>query len=329
MKQIIIYPGKFQPFSPHHNAVYQHLTKQFPDGDVYIITSNKTTTEFPFTFNDKKLIAIQFGIPSHRIINERNPYSPEFIKHFDLSTIELICAYSDKDMGRISYIKKDGSPGYYQPITDDKLSADKHGYIYIVPKISINYKGNELSGTYVRNFLKYCDHRQFAELFGWYNQNVYQLVKNKILGNVANEIMAGNTPNGLMDRLLEGIVNTNSKINVDRKDMPQIDDVNDLTSWLSNETISYKSKDFRLDDLKITQSTVDDEKINNLLNNVTKRVAFLIISSDLYILDGHHRFIAAKLSGQDICRCIIIDLPVIEAINKLKEYPNIKHKNIK
>ena len=35
---IAVYPGRFQPFGPHHKKVFQALQKKF--GEVYITTSN-------------------------------------------------------------------------------------------------------------------------------------------------------------------------------------------------------------------------------------------------------------------------------------------------
>ena len=41
-KTVAIYPGRFQPFGPHHKKVFHHLQKKF--GEVYIATSNKTNS---------------------------------------------------------------------------------------------------------------------------------------------------------------------------------------------------------------------------------------------------------------------------------------------
>jgi len=66
-KTIAIYPGRFQPFGPHHKKVYFHLEKKF--GQVYIATSNKTNnTNSPLSFKEKKAHMIKMGIPSNRIV---------------------------------------------------------------------------------------------------------------------------------------------------------------------------------------------------------------------------------------------------------------------
>jgi hypoxanthine phosphoribosyltransferase len=328
MKNIVIYPGKFQPFSRHHYEVYMHLCKQFPQSDVYIVTSNKTTGELPFNFNDKKLFMAKFGVPINRIVCERNPYSPEFVNNFDVDKTTLICAYSDKDLGRISYTKKDGTPAYYQPYGTNMEPLSKHGYIYMVPKFSINYRGNELSGTFVRNYLKYSSEEEYIDLFGWWDSSIYQLIKHKLQSSVLDEILVNNVSGHKKISIVEDIFNTKSSLNIARNDMPQIDDVDDLISWLNSQNINNYKTTINTARIKLTQSTIDDEKVNNILKSRLKDELF-IVSNEYYLLDGHHRFVADRLKNNyQITKCLVIDMPTLQAINKLKEYPNIKHKNI-
>ena len=55
MKQVIIYPGRFQPMLSHHAEVYSQLQSQFPEADVYIGTSDKVESgKSPFTFKEKQ-----------------------------------------------------------------------------------------------------------------------------------------------------------------------------------------------------------------------------------------------------------------------------------
>ena len=49
---IAIYPGRFQPFGPHHRKVFQNLEKKF--GKVYITTSGiKQPPRHPMNFSEK------------------------------------------------------------------------------------------------------------------------------------------------------------------------------------------------------------------------------------------------------------------------------------
>jgi hypothetical protein len=325
MKQIVIYPGKFQPFCRHHYKVYEHLCKQFPESDVYIITSNK---EAPYNFNDKKLVMLKFGIPLNRIICEKNPYSPEFVKNFDVDATQMICAYSDKDSGRLSYVKKDGTSGYYQALTTEMAPLSKHGYVYIIPKISVLFKGNEMSGTFVRNYLKYCTEEDFIDLFGWWDESIYQILKSKLKLSMLEDTIVGNIGISKKIKIAEEILNTNSAINISRDDMPQIDNINDLITWLNLSGINNYTGWLNTCCIKLTQSTIDDEKVKDILSKKMSNEIF-IVSNDDYLVDGHHRFVANRLKyDHAFIDCLVIDMPIMSLITKLKEYPNIKHKKI-
>ena len=72
-KTIAIYPGRFQPFGPHHKKVFTYLQNKF--GDVYIATSNKSdSNRHPLNFKQKKAHMIKMGIPSKKIVQVKNPY---------------------------------------------------------------------------------------------------------------------------------------------------------------------------------------------------------------------------------------------------------------
>ena len=72
-KVIAIYPGRFQPFGPHHRKVFQNLQSKF--GDVYITTSGiKQPPRHPMNFGEKVRHMVKMGIPKNRIVKERVPY---------------------------------------------------------------------------------------------------------------------------------------------------------------------------------------------------------------------------------------------------------------
>ena len=61
-KTIAIYPGRFQPFGPHHKKVFTYLQNKF--GDVYIATSNKSdSNRHPLNFKQRScVISIVFPL---------------------------------------------------------------------------------------------------------------------------------------------------------------------------------------------------------------------------------------------------------------------------
>ena len=52
---IVVYGGRFQPFHKGHYAAYEDLVSTFGKQNVYIGTSNDTSSDkSPFTFKEKK-----------------------------------------------------------------------------------------------------------------------------------------------------------------------------------------------------------------------------------------------------------------------------------
>jgi len=146
---LVIYPGGFHPFHLGHASVFDHLAHKFPDGEVFVAATN-TTTERPFTFDDKKFLANQSGVPKDRFVQVNSPYRAEEITtDFDPDNTVLVFAVSEKDENRFSFSsKKDGSQPYFQPYTDDqKEPFSKHAYIYIVPKIDFKIAGKKIDSA--------------------------------------------------------------------------------------------------------------------------------------------------------------------------------------
>ena len=85
-KTIALYPGRFQPFGPHHKAVYQHLKRKFDDA--YITTSDlKKPPKHPMNYREKVRHMVKMGIPKNRIVKERTPYRAQnVLKKYDPKT---------------------------------------------------------------------------------------------------------------------------------------------------------------------------------------------------------------------------------------------------
>ena len=177
-KTIAIYPGRFQPFGPHHKKVYFHLEKKF--GQVYIATSNKTNnTNSPLSFKQKKAHMIKMGIPSNRIVQVKNPYKAEEITSKFSEDTAVVFAFGDKDAGRIT------SGKYFLPWKGRAEHTYKeHGYFTKAPHFSVNVAGLEISGTSMRTILgsnKYAKDRKqnFKKLFKYWSPKIAQLFVDK------------------------------------------------------------------------------------------------------------------------------------------------------
>lgn len=197
---LVIYPGGFHPFHLGHASVFDHLAKKFPDGEVFVAATD-TTTERPFSFDDKRFLANQSGVPKDRFVQVKSPYKAEEItKNFDPDNTVLIFAVSEKDSDRFSFKpKKDGSPQYFQPFTPGtpKEPMNKHGYIYIVPKIDFKIAGQVIdSASKIRNMYSNGDENTRNQII----KDLYPLAKapnsiKKILDNTLGGLSEADNPN--------------------------------------------------------------------------------------------------------------------------------------
>lgn len=191
MKNIIIYPGRFQPFGPHHFKSYQWLTKTFGSENVFIATSDHTDLNSPLTFKEKELCISKYNIPSDKIVQVKNPYKAEEItSKFNSNETSVIFAYGEKDFGRIQFIKKDGTPGYIQEYYGQKnlKPFSQCGYALELPHVSLQSTGKEVSGTWLRQTLPLATRDEFTRIMGYYDEEIHFMFKQKFHPDI-NELV--------------------------------------------------------------------------------------------------------------------------------------------
>jgi hypothetical protein len=85
-----------------------------------------------------------------------------------------------------------------------------------------------------------------------------------------------------------------------RKNMPQIYDIEDFKSFLNENTIRFTVENEISHTIRPTQNQFNREKIFNIILNGSFKSSPIIISEDDYCIDGHHRYIAAKILNEKI-----------------------------
>jgi len=225
---IVIYGGRFQPFHKGHYDAYQNLVAKFGKANVYIGTSNDTSSDkSPFTFKEKKEIATKmFGIPASRFVKVNNPYRPvEILSKYDGKITQYIAAVGEKDANRLKskYFKPyRGKAGY---------GYDEVGYYYPVPA-----EQNPISGTDVRKKLGSLDKevakKFFLKAYPSFDKDIFKMITTKL----NEEGMPGGIGVGLV--LPGGYINgapTGSKNEI----IGEIEnDVNEFITQYFNEGIS-------------------------------------------------------------------------------------------
>jgi len=182
-KLVVVYSGRFQPFHKGHYATYSKLVSKFGANNVYIGTSNDTSSDkSPFNFNEKKKIATtMFGIPSSKFIRVGNPYAPkEVLSKFDGKTTQYIAAVGEKDANRLH-------GKYFKPYNNKMgYGYDEIGYVYPVPA-----EQNPISGTDVRNGLGSNDAEKskkfFLKAYPKFDKDIYKMITGKLNESVNTE----------------------------------------------------------------------------------------------------------------------------------------------
>ena len=198
IKRIIaVYPGRFQPFGPHHAKAFNWLQDQFGAENAYIVTSDKVKPpKSPFSFTDKKNIITNYGIKN--LVQAKQPYTPtELLNQFDPATTAVVFMVGQKDMEddpRFAMIpKKSGDPSYFQPYATNKNKLqgyDSHGYLIVAPHVSLRVPGyGEMSGTELRTALKNATPTTFKTIMGWYNPTVYNMIKKNLTESINKSML--------------------------------------------------------------------------------------------------------------------------------------------
>jgi hypothetical protein len=221
MKKVVIYPGRFQPMLSHHVKVYRSIQEQFPGADVYIGTSDKVDGEkSPFNFQEKRLIAKAHGIDPSKFLLAPRPYHnmdyeanfKEMSDQFDPEKVQIFFAVGEKDVlqrfpmsnlhpetgldMKIKPNKDTGKvdPKYYQMINtykQDPQPMSVRGYIAPIDNVIDDMEEVESASAF-REALKNAPDiesakRIFTNQFGEMNNQVFNLVYNKIAGNKMSE----------------------------------------------------------------------------------------------------------------------------------------------
>ena len=139
MKQLVIIAGGFHPFHAGHLALYQSALQAFPGADVKVAATNDTSTR-PFPFKLKEKLAQLAGVPPGDFYQVKSPFrADEITRNYDPADTQLIFVRSEKDADkppRPGGIKKDGTPGYLQPISRDMAPMTQHAYMAYLPTVT-------------------------------------------------------------------------------------------------------------------------------------------------------------------------------------------------
>ena len=267
-KLVAIYPGRFQPFGPHHKASYEFLKSRFDE--VYIVTSGKTGgARHPMNFAEKKKHMMRMGIPGKAIKMENQPYIPKgLLSKFDENTTAAVFAVGAKDEGRLT------SGKYFLPYRQNynRLKGFKEqGYTLEIPHTSIKVGGMEISGTTMRKLLSSnkfdlkAKKKFFQKMFGYFDQKVFDKFTTSFSEEIKLDVNVGDTI--LVGRFKNKKIKVKN-IGKDKHGMPTIN---------GRKIVNFRKLDENKQQIKtlhkfLTKYTKSAKKASDMINKNYKRV---------------------------------------------------------
>ncbi|PHS22175.1 MAG: hypothetical protein COA84_13425 [Robiginitomaculum sp.] len=117
-------------------------------------------------------------------------------------------------------------------------------------------------------------------------------------------------------------------LNILRKDMPQVSDANmpEYFVYLKSKGAKIVNKKMSAKTLKHTQKNFNTAGVKRMLQGF-KKVGLkkpVIVSQDNFIIDGHHRWLAAKHLDKDVNAVHITNMKVRELLKITKAFPKVE-----
>jgi hypothetical protein len=133
--------------------------------------------------------------------------------------------------------------------------------------------------------------------------------------------------------MVEQVQTLKNTLNIPRREMPQIkrDFIPDFIKTLKKKGINITDRNIVVDTLKPTQNEVNLDKVKEKYQKFAdgKEPKPFIVSSDNYILDGHHQLFALKtLDANMQVPCHVVGLRMKDLLKYAHSFPKTTYKNI-
>ena len=115
---------------------------------------------------------------------------------------------------------------------------------------------------------------------------------------------------------------------IKRTEMPQVatKDYPEFMDYLKDNGAEFRKETVSAKSLKAVQGEFSDQGVEKALRKSKLKKAS-IVSSDNYIIDGHHRWVAALNTGQDV-DIIRVNMPAKELLKLVKDFSKTTYKDI-
>jgi hypothetical protein len=133
--------------------------------------------------------------------------------------------------------------------------------------------------------------------------------------------------------VVNGLILPVGNLGYTRNSMPQIDDehVAGFMAYLQAQGIDVAPVKVRTKNLRLTQNEINKMKVFEVLQKLRRKVkmAPFFYSSDHYVLDGSHRFVAQyNMDKEKLVQAWRIDTPMANLIKIANLFPGVKHRTV-
>jgi hypothetical protein len=138
-------------------------------------------------------------------------------------------------------------------------------------------------------------------------------------------------PYAMNGGITEDIVKLNNSLNISRDVLPQIDkdQLENYLEYLESNNILFEIQFQSVATLNSAQSHIDTDKVKEIMKNEDSMNTPIIVSKDDYILDGHHRALAAfNLDKESEVPVVKVELALDELINISNEFKGSYNQSI-
>ena len=129
------------------------------------------------------------------------------------------------------------------------------------------------------------------------------------------------------------IVKLKQGLQLPRNELPQIKstDMNDFKKYLEDINVEWEDTNETVEELEPIQAEINITKIEWMMQNKSEEDLGgskpVIISSDGYLMDGHHRWFSLReMNPSAEMSVVLVDKPVSELLDIMRDYPKVSFK---
>lgn len=122
-------------------------------------------------------------------------------------------------------------------------------------------------------------------------------------------------------------------LGLSRSSMPQIDaeKQDDFHKYLEANGVTVDSSQIPIKSLRLTQNEINKTKVWKIMKQIRnkKSMGRVWVSSDNYVVDGSHRFVAAlNMDGKQRMKVHKVDLPAMDFVRLAREFNGVRYRTV-